>query len=93
MQERQEGKTLRTQKPALRITKWVRRIQTAGPRIPLEAECTACADAQFKLKHDKRKEYGYFLQPDYERHISVLQRQFDEHLKLVHPDESQQSSK
>ena len=40
------------------------------------------------MKHDKRKEYGYFLQPDYERHISVLQRQFDEHLKLVHPDES-----
>jgi len=75
--------SLRTQKPTLRIAKWVRWIHTAGPRIPLEAECTACADAQF----DKRKEYGYYRKPDYERNLSFIHGEFEKHLNLVHPDE------
>ncbi len=86
--------SLRTQKPALRITKWVRRIQTAGPRIPLEAECTAWTDPQFKIKPDTRNEYRFFYRSDhdYNRNLSVLQREFEKHLKLVHPDESQAKS-
>ncbi len=82
--------SLRIQKPTLRITKWLRRIGTAGPRIPLEAECTACADAQFKIKHDKSNEYGFFYRSDYnrDRNLSFLQREFELHLKLIHPDES-----
>jgi len=65
----------------------VRWIHTAGPLIPLEAECTACADAQFNLKHEKHKEYGYYLKPDYERNLSFIQGEFEKHLNLVHPDE------
>jgi hypothetical protein len=78
---------LRTRKPTLRITKWLRRIQTTGQRIPIEAECTACADAQFKVKYDKRMEYGGFHQPNGDRNLSGLQGEFEKHLKLVYPDE------
>jgi hypothetical protein len=84
---------VRSQKPELRITKWLRRVRTPGPRIPFEAECTACADAQFKIRYDKRSEWGDFGTfppfgpPELERYTNVLQRQFEEHLKLVHPDE------
>ena len=57
---------------------------TPGPGIPFEAECTACADAQFKIKYDKRVQ---FHAPDHDRYLSMLQRGFEEHLKLVHPGE------
>jgi hypothetical protein len=67
-------------------------IHTDGPRIPLEAECAACADAQFKLKHDKRKEYGYYLKPDYERNLSFIQSEFEKHLKLVPSGRAPQKS-
>jgi hypothetical protein len=79
---------VRTKKPTLRITRWLRKVETSGPRIPLEAECTTCADAQFKIKHDKRSEYCCFLhQPDYDSYERTLQREFEEHLKLVDADE------
>jgi hypothetical protein len=78
---------MRTQKPTLRITKWVRRIQAAGPRMPLEAECSACADVQFKIKHDKRLEFtGFLQQQSHDCNAGILQRQFEEHVKLVHAD-------
>jgi hypothetical protein len=78
---------VRTKKPTLRITRWLRRVQAAGPRIPLEAECTACSDAQFTIKHDKRSEYSGFHQPNYDSYGRTLQREFEEHLKQVHGDE------
>jgi hypothetical protein len=62
-------------------------VPRPGPRIPLEAECTACADAQFKIKHDKRLPFGAVHQPRSGWYAEILQRAFDEHLKLVHPDE------
>jgi len=82
---------MRTRKPTLRITKRVRRVQTAGPRIPFEAECTACADAQFKIKCDKRAEHGChdnrYPPPDYERFMNALKAQFEKHLELKHTDD------
>jgi hypothetical protein len=82
---------MRTQKPTLRITKSLRKIQSPGPAraIPFEAECAACADAQFKIKYDKRRECGRgtISGPPADGSMEVLQRQFEEHLKLVHPDE------
>jgi len=47
----------------------------------LEAECTACADVQFILKHDARER---FHQPDHDAFMAALQRQFDSHVKAVH---------
>jgi hypothetical protein len=56
---------MRSQKPTLRITKSLRKIQSPGPAraIPFEAECTACADAQFKIKYDKRSDGCYAMKP------------------------------
>ncbi len=82
---------MRTKKPSLRILRWLRPIQSPGPRIPFEAECSACADTQFKIKHDKRQEYGpgTFLRPGSapDQYWDTLQRQFDEHVKLMHPED------
>ena len=84
---------MRTAKPSLRITKWLRRVQTPGPRIPFEGECTACADAHFKIKYDKRSEVGAhgglppYGPPRRELYAEFLERQFAEHLKIAHPDE------
>jgi hypothetical protein len=83
---------VRTRKPTLRITKWLQRVPRPGPRIPLEAECTACADAQFKIKHDKRLPFGAVHQPRSDWYAEMLQRAFDEHVKLVHPDETAKTS-
>ena len=33
----------------LRITKWLRTADRAGAEIPLEAECSACADVRFEV--------------------------------------------
>jgi hypothetical protein len=79
---------MRTQKPNLRITKSLRKIQSPGPAraIPFEAECTACADAQFKIKYDKRSDGRYAMKPG-EDSGEILRRKFEEHLKLVHPSE------
>ncbi len=67
---------MRTEKPTLRITKWL------GRNIPLEAECTSCADVQFKVGHDPRQN---FHQPDGDYYRKMLRTMFDEHSKLVHP--------
>ena len=89
---------MRSQKPELRITKWLRRIQSAGQQIPLEAECAACADAQFKIKHDKRREWTNIFggigmhNPDRNNCMHILEELFAEHLKLVHPDEDETQS-
>jgi hypothetical protein len=81
---------VRTRKPTLRITRWLR---SRRQPIPFEAECTACPDAQFKIEYDKRSEKGVnfgfyppYGPPDHDRYLNVLQREFEEHLKLVHPD-------
>jgi len=57
----------------------------------IEAECTACSDAQFKIRYDKRSEnfshgfYPPFHSPDRDRFMEILERQFEEHVRLVHP--------
>ncbi len=85
-----ESAVVRTQKPALRITRWLR---SRRQPIPLEAECTACAEAQFKIKYDKRSGPFFFDRrtplgpPDHDRCRSALQSEFEEHVNLVHPDE------
>jgi hypothetical protein len=53
--------------------------------MPLEGECSACGNVQFKLFHDPRRP---FHQPDRERYRELLQRQFEEHLKVAHPTDS-----
>ena len=84
---------MRTQKPTLRITRWLRSRKES---IPFEAECTACSNAQFKIRYDKRSElswsvvlsvYPPYAPPDGDRYMSVLQRDFEQHLKSVHADE------
>lgn len=79
---------MRNRVPTLRITRWLR---GRGQPIPFEGECSACADAQFKIEYDKRSEGGlahgsvppYGL-PDRDRYLNTLQRQFEEHVKAVH---------
>lgn len=73
---------MRSQIPELRITRWLRK-HGAQP-IPFEAECTACADAQFKIKHDKRMEYNPRFEADADKYLSDLQKMFEEHLHLLH---------
>lgn len=60
----------------------------------MEAECTSCPDAQFQIKHDKREEWrrrfsglGTALHLDLKSYENILQREFELHMKLVHPDE------
>jgi hypothetical protein len=78
---------VRTKKPTLRITRWLR---SRRQPIPFEAECTACSDAQFKIKWDKRSEsrsfgrFPPFHAPDGDHFKATLERQFEEHMKLVH---------
>src|ERR1700678_1468695 len=81
---------MRTQNPALRITRWLR---SRRQPIPLEAECTACDDAQFKIKYDKRSEPVFMSlltplgPPEHDSYMNALQNQYEEHLKLVHRDQ------
>jgi hypothetical protein len=77
---------LRTEKPTFRITRWLRTSKTPGGEIPLEAECTACKDAQFIIKHDVRERYHA---PDRESNLARLQSQFDAHVNAVHTRKSQ----
>jgi hypothetical protein len=79
-----ESSTIRiameAKEPSLRITRW---LQTPASRfdIPLEAECTACSDARFKIDDVRRKE----LEPTHAGYLKFLEVQFDQHLRLVHP--------
>jgi hypothetical protein len=62
------------------VTKWL------SGTIPLEAECAACPDVQFKVQWDPRQS---FVQPSRDHYASQLQQQFDQHLKTAHPDPQQ----
>jgi hypothetical protein len=58
----------------------------SAPEIPLEAECTACADAQFKVGYDIR---GMFHVPTRSGYLSHLEHLFDLHMMQVHPKATQ----
>jgi hypothetical protein len=82
---------MRTENPTLRITRWLR---SRRQPIPFEAECSACADAQFKIKYDKRSEGGRchglippYGPPDRDRYLKILEQEFEEHLKVAHASE------
>ncbi len=57
-------------KPFLRVTKWL-------GTIPVEAECTACAEAKFQVRSASHR-------PSQEEYQQALQREFDHHVKTVH---------
>ena len=57
-------------KPFLRVTKWL-------GDIPVEAECTACAEVKFQVTPASHR-------PSREEYQKALQRQFDHHVKTVH---------
>jgi hypothetical protein len=57
-------------RPFLRVTKWL-------GTIPLEAECTACADAKFQVRASSHR-------PTVAEYQKALQSQFDQHVKAVH---------
>jgi hypothetical protein len=61
-------------KPFLRVTKWL-------GTIPLEAECTACSDAKFQARSSSHR-------PNLAEYQKALQRDFDQHLKVVHSHEA-----
>lgn len=79
---------MRPTQPALRITKWLRKSKIAGADLPLEEECTACADVRFRVPFNLRQHLQMpFHQPERERFQETLQRAFDRHVKLAHADE------
>jgi hypothetical protein len=59
-------------KPFIRVTKWL-------GDIPVEAGCTACADAHFRAESQSHR-------PQREEYQTSLQAQFDAHCKSVHND-------
>jgi hypothetical protein len=71
---------MRTEKPTLRITRWLR---SSRQPIPFEAECSSCPNAQFKIPYDKRS----YRTPDRDGHFDILQRKFEEHLRSEHANE------
>lgn len=60
-------------KPFIRVTKWM-------GDIPVEAECTSCAEVKFQARSASHR-------PVREEYQNVLQREFDLHLKTVHSRE------
>jgi hypothetical protein len=77
---------MRTERPTLRITRWLRSSQ---PAIPFEAECSACPNVQFKIAHDKRSERAQPIESPHnrDRNADILQKQFEEHVRLNHTDQ------
>lgn len=76
---------MRTKEPTLRITKWLRTVDRAGAEIPLEAECSACADVRFEAPFSLRHHLVQpFHEPDRERFLQSLQAAFDSHVRDVH---------
>ncbi|HKD80892.1 MAG TPA: hypothetical protein VKH81_14440 [Candidatus Angelobacter sp.] len=69
---------MRTTNPTFRIT---RAIAFRGKKVPPEAECSACADARFRVRYDKRE---HFLEPNAESNLHSLKLQYENHLKLTH---------
>ena len=61
-------------RPVLRVTKWL-------DTIPVEAECTACADAKFQVRASSHR-------PNVAEYQKALQSQFDQHVKPVHSHEA-----
>jgi hypothetical protein len=79
---------VRTKAPSLRITKWLRTVDLTGAEVPLEAECTACADVQFHAPFSIRHHLiRPFHQPDRERFLKALQSAFDRHVKTMHSND------
>jgi hypothetical protein len=74
------GTAMEAKDPLLRITRW---LQTPTSRfdIPVEAECTACSDARFKIDYMPRKDHA----PTHAGCLKALEALFDQHLRLVHP--------
>jgi hypothetical protein len=70
---------MRTKLPTFRITRQI--SYDLGRKIPIEAECSACADVRFKIDHDKRETYHA---PDRERMLENLKRAFDAHVAIAH---------
>jgi hypothetical protein len=64
-------------KPTIRVTKWL-------SDIPVEATCSACAGIAFEEVTFKAVGSGH--RPNREEYQRSLQSQFDEHLKLAHPE-------
>ena len=60
-------------KPFIRVTKWL-------GDIPVEAECTSCADVKFQARSTSHR-------PSREEYRKVLQREFDHHCRTVHSGE------
>ena len=64
-----------TEEPRLRVTKWL-------GSVPVEAECTACGDAIFKVEE---WDSGEPLQkPDRQHYHDILQYGFDKHCAAAH---------
>ena len=61
-------------KPFLHVTKWL-------GTIPVEAECTACNDAKFQAQSSSYR-------PNLAEYQKALQRDFDQHVKVVHSHEA-----
>jgi hypothetical protein len=61
-------------RPVLRVTKWL-------GTIPVEAECTACADAKFQVRASSHR-------PNVAEYKKALQSRFDQHVKAVHSHEA-----
>jgi hypothetical protein len=66
---------MRTDEPRLRIT---RRFKT----LPLEAECSACADARFIVPFWNGGRWWH--NPSHEVYENNLRRQFDKHVEDIH---------
>ena len=61
-------------RPVLRVTKWL-------GTIPVEAECTACADAKFQVRASSHR-------PNVAEYQKALQSRFDQPVKAVHSHEA-----
>lgn len=70
---------MRTKLPTFRITRQI--SYDLGRKIPVEAECSACADVRFTIEHDKRKTYHAL---DRERMLECLKTAFDVHVAVAH---------
>lgn len=66
---------MRAMEPRLRITRWL-------GNVPVEAECSACANATFRISEWNSGEP--FHQPDRQHYQDILQLRFDLHLVNVH---------
>jgi hypothetical protein len=78
---------MRTKKPSFRVTREI--TVAVGGKVPIEAECSCCADALFKIKVDKRETYH---QPVRELYLNRLKRAFQAHVEIAHPAEPERKT-